>query len=126
MRLTQYFFFAVALSRHQGRVRTEQGNLLPPNTLSASYYFQLREFPEFDVVCLLVTLKGSLFQVFVQSPLELLTTSRLVLAPLGLNVSYLISSNCGPAESGEGEERGGKILKRNCFQVLTAVLLFLA
>lgn len=47
-------------------------DLLHPNTVSASYYFQLREFPEFDVVCLLVTLKGSLFQVFVQSPLELL------------------------------------------------------
>lgn len=47
-------------------------DLLHPNALSPSYYFQLREFPEFDVVCLLVTLKGCLFQIFVQSPLELL------------------------------------------------------
>jgi len=72
MHLTQYFFFAVALSKQQRRVRTEQGDLLPPNTLSAFYYFLLREFPDFDVVCVLVTLKGSLFQVFAQSPLELL------------------------------------------------------
>lgn len=47
-------------------------DLLHPNALSTYYYFQLREFPEFDVVCLLVTLIGSLFHVFVQSSLELL------------------------------------------------------
>lgn len=65
-------FIHCSPSRHQGKARTEQGDPLPPNTLLVSYYFQLREFPGFDVVYLLVTLKGSLFQVFVQSPLELL------------------------------------------------------
>lgn len=97
-------------------------DLLHPNTLSASCYFQFREFPEFDVVCVLVTIKGCLFQVFVQSPLELLICFQPCSDSPYSECIQRISSNCGPAETGGevGVEKSGgvKFLKLIPFMFL--------